>query len=139
MTQQRNAGKEWCEKFASELLIPEDILKKEIPEYILKKEKNLTNAETVSETVEKLAKKFRVSKLAMLTRYRTLNLITQQMFEEESHKLEEKKLEEKRQKKGGFQQPAYKKCLQDKNYNTVKKKRNYNFCRSYRLFIFEIE
>ena len=97
----------WCNKFVSEFLVPEEYLIKE-DDY-----KQFTNkSKTLGETLLSLSKRFLVSKHAVLTKFRTMDLITQEEYEEEVVKLK-KEFNVKREENKVFL-PSYKKCIQEK-------------------------
>jgi len=102
----------WCNKFVSEFLVPEEYLIKE-DDY-----KQFTNkSKTLGETLLSLSKRFLVSKHAVLTKFRTMDLITQEEYEEEVVKLK-KEFNVKREENKVFL-PSYKKCIQEKGKKFV--------------------
>ena len=96
----------WCDRFASEFLLPEENLKRDndFQKYI--KTRRLS-----SEILDNLSKKFRVSKKAVLTRLRTLNLIEYDVYKKELETLQKQYIEIS--PKGGFISSSQK-CLQEK-------------------------
>ncbi|KUK49757.1 MAG: Putative Zn peptidase [Parcubacteria bacterium 33_209] len=94
----------WCDRFASEFLLPEENFKRDNEIYI--KTRKLS-----SEIIDNLSKKFKVSKKAVLTRLRTLDLIGYDVYRRELETLQKQYIEVP--KKGGFISPS-KKCLQEK-------------------------
>lgn len=96
----------WCDSFASEFLIPEKVLEKDKDYLSFVKSKRPT-----PEILNALAKKFKVSRMAILTRLRTLNLIDDELYKKAMQSLREQ--QEEKQKMKGFMTPP-KKCLQEK-------------------------
>lgn len=94
----------WCDTFASEILVPESALKKD-EDF----QKFFTSKQIQPDLLEKLSQKFKVSKKAILTRLRTLNLITFDEYQEQSKKLEQTY----QPKKEGFITPDQR-CIQEK-------------------------
>ncbi|MCX7944138.1 MAG: ImmA/IrrE family metallo-endopeptidase, partial [Deltaproteobacteria bacterium] len=94
----------WCDTFASEILVPESALKKD-EDF----QKFSTSKQIQPDLLEQLSQKFKVSKKAILTRLRTLNLITFDEYQEQSKKLEQTY----QPKKKGFITPAQR-CIQEK-------------------------
>ncbi|MGC9093204.1 MAG: ImmA/IrrE family metallo-endopeptidase [Bacteroidota bacterium] len=105
LTNQNMDVENWCNEFASELLIPQDVLKteKEYQDFIFKR--------AGLEVLNNLSNKFRVSKHAMLTRFRTLNLVTWEEYENAVSKI---RSQYEKEKGVSFYLPSYKKCLQEK-------------------------
>lgn len=68
--------KNWCNVFASEFLIPEDDLKKDV-DFLRIKDKKEVNLE---KALEKMSKKFKVSKKAILTKLKTMSIISQEEY-----------------------------------------------------------
>ncbi len=97
----------WCDKFASEFLLPEESLKKDTIFQAYCKSRELSTF-----LLENLSKKFKVSKKAVLTRLRTLNLIDYATYRKEITTLENQSFES--QKKGAFFISPSQKCLQEK-------------------------
>lgn len=93
----------WCNTFASEFLIPEKALKEDEDFMHLRTER------IEPEILQNLSKKFKVSRKAILTRLKTLNLIQQENYERESAALEQIPLPQRRV----FITPAQK-CIQEK-------------------------
>lgn len=96
----------WCDRFASEFLLPEEKLKIDNNFQIYIKTRKLS-----SEIIDNLSKKFKVSKKAVLTRLRTLDLIGYDVYRRELETLQKQYIEVP--KKGGFISPSQK-CLQEK-------------------------
>jgi len=96
----------WCDRFASEFLLPEESLKRDNDFQIYNKTRRLS-----SEILDNLSKKFKVSKKAVLTRLRTLGLIEYDIYIKELETLQKQYIEIP--KKGGFISPSQK-CLQEK-------------------------
>jgi len=96
----------WCDRFASEFLLPEKNLKRDNDFQIYIKTRRLS-----SEILDNLSKKFRVSKKAVLTRLRTLNLIEYDVYKKELETLQKQYIEIS--PKGGFISSSQK-CLQEK-------------------------
>lgn len=96
----------WCDCFAGEFLVPEKILRedKDFKFFIQKRKLD-------SEILQKLSKKFRVSKKAILTRLSTLNLIEDNVYKRESLTLRKQYVGIS--EKGGFMTLSQK-CLQEK-------------------------
>jgi len=96
----------WCDRFASEFLLPEENLKRDndFQKYI--KTRRLS-----SEILDNLSKKFKVSKKAVLTRLRTLDLIEYDVYKKELETLQKQYIEIP--EKGGFMSPSQR-CLQEK-------------------------
>ncbi|MFN3599129.1 MAG: ImmA/IrrE family metallo-endopeptidase [Aquificaceae bacterium] len=94
----------WCNTFAGEFLIPKKALEKDKDFLSFLRSKRLE-----PELFEKLSKRFKVSKRAMLTRLKTLNLIGEDEYKKELDKLE-KPFPTKRE---GYLPPE-KKCIQEK-------------------------
>jgi len=100
----------WCNRFASEILVPEIVLRSDIDfQSFLEAKRKL------HEILEKLSKKFRVSKHAILTIIRSLNLINQSDYESEVRRLREEFYPKKEK---GFITPP-RKCLQEKGKQFV--------------------
>ncbi len=95
----------WCDSFASEFLIPEEELRKDELFISFLKTKQLTQ-----EIIENLSRKFKVSKKALLTKLRILNLIGYQEYEEQKAKLEMQEIPEKK----AFIILPEKRCIQEK-------------------------
>lgn len=96
----------WCNRFASEFLIPEKALRgdENFKDFI--GQKYLT-----SEILENLSNKFKVSKQAVLTRLRTLDLIDNEIYEKRV--LDLQKQSQEIPQKRGFITPIQK-CIQEK-------------------------
>ena len=96
----------WCDRFASEFLLPEKNLKRDNDFQTYSRTRRLS-----SEILDNLSKKFRVSKKAVLTRLRTLNLIEYDVYKKELETLQKQYIEIS--PKGGFISSSQK-CLQEK-------------------------
>lgn len=96
----------WCNIFASEFLVPEKALKEDEDFQIFIQSRRLN-----PEILQNLSKKFKVSRKAILTRLKTLNLIGQEDYKRESTSLEQE--QSSFPQKGGFINPAQK-CVQEK-------------------------
>ncbi len=94
----------WCDRFASEFLLPQESLEKDEDFQIYSRTRRLN-----IEILENLSRKFKVSKQAVLTRIRTLNLIEYDVYKQELSNLQKDKIS----KKSGFIPPPQK-CLQEK-------------------------
>ncbi len=100
----------WCNRFASEFLVPETVLREDIDF------QNFLRSKRVSyEMLERWSKKYRVSKHAILTRIRSLNLISQSEYESEVRRLKE---EFRLPKSKGFITPP-RKCIQERGRQFV--------------------
>ena len=99
----------WCNKFASEFLLPESVLKKEnaYREFINK-------TRSLEDTLKILSERFKVSRHSILTKFKILNIISKEKYEEGKAKLEE----EFRIKEHFFL-PPYKRCIQEKGKKFV--------------------
>lgn len=102
----------WCNRFASEFLVPEEELRKE-PAY----KKFIDRVASLEETLEILSNRFIVSKHAILTKFKALNLITQEDYNKKSAKLRERFREER--KKSFYNLPSHKRCIQEKGKRFV--------------------
>lgn len=101
----------WCNRFASEFLVPESVLKEDIDF------QNFLRTRKISyDMLERLSKKYRVSKHAILTRIRSLNLISQSEYESGVRKLKE---EFRLPKSKEFFIPPPRKCIQEKGRQFV--------------------
>ena len=101
----------WCNKFASEFLAPESIIKNEDAyRELIDKTKNL------EEVLEILSNRFKVSKHAILTKLKVINVISNEEYEEISSKLKSQFIEEE---KRGFSLPPHKRCIQEKGKKFV--------------------
>ncbi len=101
---------EWCNLFAAEFLIPESMVKEDTDFQTLTQLE-----ESVLEILEKLSKKYKVSKKAILVRLRTFNLITYKQYETFLQVVEENPIEAKRT----FFLSPEKKCIQEKGEKFV--------------------
>lgn len=101
-----NRVESWCNKFASEFLMPHNRLKEDDDFLAFMQSKK-----TISRLLPSLSKKFRVSKHAILTRMRTLNLITEEEYEAEIASLQNVVKILSKQK--AYNSPA-KRCIQEK-------------------------
>jgi len=99
----------WCNCFASEFLVPESVLKNDTGFQEFMRSRQLSQ-----DILENLSKKFRVSKHALLTKLRFLNLITQEYYESELVSLKDQPFVEKK----GFLTPPYR-CIQEKGKQFV--------------------
>ncbi len=81
----------WCDMFASEFLIPQEELKKDknFPQLLKTEEPNL-------ELIEKLSKKFKVSKQAVVTKLKFLDLITSEEYKKYKEALETREISEEK-------------------------------------------
>ena len=93
----------WCNIFTSEFLIPEKALEEDEDFLHFIQTKNL------SEILQKLSNKFKVSRKAILVRLKTLNLIDEEDYKRESEALDQISTSQK----GKYLMPP-KKCLQEK-------------------------
>lgn len=98
----------WCDIFASEFLIPTEELEKNEFFKLFLKTKKIT-----IEIIENLSKKFKVSKKAILTKLRLLDVLSYEDYEEQKAKIESQTQSQKNQGKSFIINPA-KKCLQEK-------------------------
>lgn len=96
----------WCDRFASEFLLPEESLKGNKDFQTYRRIHKLT-----IEILENLSKKFKVSKKAVLTRIKALDLIEYDEYKKELSNLQKQHV--KTPKKAGFISPSQK-CLQEK-------------------------
>jgi len=96
----------WCDSFASEFLVPEKVLKEDKDFQFFIQSRRIS-----PEVLQKLSKKFRISKKAILTRLRTLDLIEYDVYRRESLSLRKQYVGVS--KIGGFMTPPQK-CLQEK-------------------------
>lgn len=113
--EEMNLNKEvenWCDKFASEILLPKESLKRDRDFQTYTKTGKLS-----IEILENLSRKFKVSKQAVLTRIRTLDLIGYGEYNEYKKKLKEQYIEIS--KKGHFFISPSQKCLQEKGRRFV--------------------
>lgn len=100
----------WCDRFASEFLILEKVLKKDKDFLLFIQSKRLD-----PEILQNLSKKFKVSKQAILTRLKTLNLIEDDVYRRESLTLKKQYVEiSEKLTKPSFTLPPPQKCLQEK-------------------------
>lgn len=74
----------WCNSFASEFLVPEEEIKK-IPEFQL----FLQTKELTQERMEILSGKLKISKKALITKLKTLNLLSPEEYKEKEKQLEQ--------------------------------------------------
>jgi Zn-dependent peptidase ImmA (M78 family)/DNA-binding XRE family transcriptional regulator len=81
----------WCDIFASEFLIPQEELKKDknFPQLLKTEEPNL-------ELIEELSKKFKVSKQAVVTKLKFLDLITSEEYKKYKEALETREISEEK-------------------------------------------
>jgi Zn-dependent peptidase ImmA (M78 family)/transcriptional regulator with XRE-family HTH domain len=94
----------WCNSFASEFLIPQEVVEKDKDfRFFIQYRKHSP------EILQNLSKKFKVSKKAILTRLRTLDLIEYDAYRRESSTLMEQDVKILK----GFMTPPQK-CLQEK-------------------------
>jgi len=101
----------WCNKFASEFLVPENFLKNE------KSYRELINkTKSLEEVLKILSQRFKVSKHAILTKLKVINVISNEEYEEISLKLKSQFIKEE---KRGFSLPAHKRCIQEKGEKFV--------------------
>jgi Zn-dependent peptidase ImmA (M78 family)/DNA-binding XRE family transcriptional regulator len=99
----------WCDSFASEFLIPEEVLEEDKDFQSFKQTSpRIPNPELL----QNLSKKFRVSQQAILTRLRTLNLIEYDAYRMVTQTLKKQYVETS--KKSRFKRPSFQKCLQEK-------------------------
>jgi Zn-dependent peptidase ImmA (M78 family)/DNA-binding XRE family transcriptional regulator len=97
----------WCDRFASEFLLPEESLKRDSDFQTYSRTRRLS-----AEILENLSKKFKVSKQAILTRIKTLDLIEYNVYIKELSTLQKQHIEIS--KKVGFFISPSQKCLQEK-------------------------
>jgi Zn-dependent peptidase ImmA (M78 family) len=102
----------WCNRFSSEFLIPESVLRDDINFQDFLKSQQLSE---LPEILKGLSKKFKVSRYAALTKIRSLNLISQSDYEIEKAKL---KLESVSAKGKVFITPPQK-CIHEKGKKFV--------------------
>jgi len=96
----------WCDSFASEFLVPQEVLKEDEDFQFFIQSRRLS-----PELLQELSKKFKVSQKAILTRLRTLDLIEYDVYRRKSLTLRKQYvgiLE-----RGGFMTPPQR-CLQGK-------------------------
>jgi len=74
----------WCNRFSSEFLIPESVLRDDMDFQDFLKSQQLSE---LPEILKSLSKKFKVSRYAVLTKIRSLNLVSQSDYESEKAKL----------------------------------------------------
>jgi len=98
----------WCDSFASEFLIPEEVLKEDRDFQTFKQ---ISPRVPNPELLKNLSEKFKVSKQTILTRLRTLDLIEYDVYRRELSVLKKQYVEIS--KVGGFMTPPQK-CLQEK-------------------------
>jgi len=97
----------WCDRFASEFLLPEESLKRDNDFQTYNRTRRLS-----ADILEKLSKKFKVSKKAVLTRIKTLDLIEYDVYKKVLASLENQ-YDETSKKNNFFISPSQK-CLQEK-------------------------
>jgi Zn-dependent peptidase ImmA (M78 family)/DNA-binding XRE family transcriptional regulator len=83
----------WCNRFSSEFLIPESVLRDDMDFQDFLKSQQLSNE--IPKILKSLSKKFKVSRYAVLTKIRSLNLISQSDYESEKAKLKQESFPEK--------------------------------------------
>ncbi len=76
----------WCNRFSSEFLVPESVLRDDMDFQNFLKSQQLSE---LPEILKSLSKKFKVSRYAVLTKVRSLNLISQSDYESEKAKLKQ--------------------------------------------------
>lgn len=96
----------WCDSFASEFLVPEKVLKEDKDFQFFIQSRRLE-----PEILQNLSNKFKISKKAILTRLRTLNLINEDVYRRESLTLRKQFVGIS--KTGRLMTPP-RKCLQEK-------------------------
>ncbi len=111
----------WCNDFASEFLLPQEIIQKEFLKYrkVLLESRILT----------RLSRKYNVSKAMLLYNMSKFDFITKSQYESVLDRYKAKKAEPKKEKKkGGFGEKADKRCMKERGqkfvslvYNNVEK------------------
>jgi len=99
----------WCNKFASEFLLPTSDF---VQEYNSLKTKNLL----LDNLINKLTRKYKISKQVVLNKLKELNLIDNYDYQKQMNQLKQIKEYKSANK---YRLPTYKKCIQERGKNFI--------------------